>query len=255
MVGMAKRSSHTPLYELMTRRRGRGDGDAEPARAAAPEVPDRGPRGPRWLAPGRTVRAPVGYLFLGFGCVLLLLVVAYTIGYWRGGRDLKAEYDTQFLEARGGSDSAGRVRDPLSEPGGSGSPPLEGGERAGPAAGPGRETSGDEPGRAPHTWGPIESDPRRAGLWYLILAETQPEGAGRLAQYCRDRGLEAYVVVSHNNPLRRCVIVLPGLASDAMSDPREQPLREQVYRVGDAWQATRRGERNLRDAYLHLFEG
>jgi hypothetical protein len=40
-----------------------------------------------------------------------------------------------------------------------------------------------------------------------------------------------------------------------MSDPRERPLREEVYRVGDAWQATHRGERNLRDAYLHLYEG
>ena len=249
---MAKRSGRTPLYELMKRRRERGDGETAPTRAAGSEEPGGGAQ---WFAPGRTVRVPVGYLLLAFAAVVLLLVIVYMIGYWRGGRDMRAEYDARFLEASSAGDPAQRARDPLTPerqlapPGGDDRPSGR------PAGSSGGAASGDEPERPLRSWGPIDSDPRQAGLWYLILAETQREGAERLAQYCRDRGLEAYMVVSHNNPLRRCVIVLPGLASDAMSDPRERPLREEVYRVGDAWQATHRGERNLRDAYLHLYEG
>jgi hypothetical protein len=245
---MAKRSGRTPLYELMKRRRERGDVEAEPAHAAGPEELEGGPR---WLGPGRTVRVPVGYLLVAFAAVVLLLAILYMIGYWRGGRDMRAEYDARFLEGSSAGDPAQRARDPLAP---EHQPAPTGGEDR-PAARPGGAASGDEEERPLRAWGPVDSDPRQAGEWYLILAETQPEGARRLAQYCRDRGLEAYMVVSHNNPLRRCVIVLPGLTSDAMSDPREQLLREEVYRVGDAWQATHRGERNLRDAYLHLYEG
>ncbi|MDY7109737.1 MAG: hypothetical protein SYC29_13965 [Planctomycetota bacterium] len=256
---MAKRSGRTPLYELIKRRGDPAERRAEPPRPgeAPPDEENR-----RWLAPGRTIRVPIGYLLLALAGVLLLLAIVYMLGYWRGGQDTRAEYDARYLESRAGGDAARRARDPLTEPGAE----ETGADAARPASpsaapedggAPADDSRADETGltRPRSAWGPVESDPRRAGRWYLVLAETQPEGARRLAAYCREAGLEAYVVVSHNNPARRCVIVLPGLASDAMSDPRERPLREQVYRVGDAWQATHRGERNLRDAYLHLYEG
>ena len=52
---MSKRSFRTPLYELITARRDRGEASEEAA--PAPAAP-----GPSWLAAGRTVRLPVGYL-------------------------------------------------------------------------------------------------------------------------------------------------------------------------------------------------
>ena len=257
---MVKRSGRTPLYELIKRR---GDPVERPAESARPEAAGPARERQRWLAPGRTVRVPVGYLLVAVAGVVLLLALVYMAGYWRGGRDMRAEYDARYLESQRSSDPARRARDPLTEPDAG-----EGGGPQRPPSGPptgqmeGEETSADRRGAAEDglgrprsSWGALESDPRQVGRWYLVLAETQPEGARRLGRYCRDHGLEAYVVVSHNNAARRCVIVLPGLTSDAMSDPRERPLREQVYRVGDAWQATHRGERNLRDAYLHLYEG
>jgi hypothetical protein len=209
------------------------------------------------------VRVPVGYLLLAVAAVVLLLAIVYMAGYWRGGRAMRADYDARYLESQGESDSTRWARDPLTEPddGEAGRPQRR------PPGSPSSETAGEQTAagergaaegglsRPRSAWGPVESDPRQVGRWYLVLAETQPEGARRLARYCRDQGLEAYVVVSHNNPARRCVIVLPGLTSDAMSDPRERPLRERVYEVGDAWQAAHHGERNLRDAYLHLYEG
>jgi hypothetical protein len=257
---MAKRSGRTPLYELIKRRGDRADRRAESAR---PEMARPAEERARWLTPGRTVRVPIGYLLLAAAGVVLLLALVYMAGYWRGGRDMRAEYDAHYLESQSRGDPARRARDPLREPdadaaGALRTIPPGTSPRVAEGADTGTEDTeiaGSDLERPRASWGPIESDPRQVGRWYLILAETQPDGARRLARYCRDHGLEAYVVVSHNNPLRRCVIVLPGLAADAMSDPRERPLRERVYRVGDAWQATRRGERNLRDAYLHLYEG
>jgi hypothetical protein len=201
-----------------------------------------------WHVVSRTVRIPIGYVLLAAAGVLLLLIVVYMVGYWRAERALKAQYSTAMLESTRQGDTAGRVADPLSpRPGaatgaGSAEPP----EGAGPSprAAVGRSTA---------SWGPIETDPRQPGRWYLVLAETRREGAIRLATFCRQHGVEAYAVGSNNARFR--VFVLPGLTGDGRTDPQEDPLRRRVYEVGRLWQERHRGESNLRDAYLSQFEG
>ena len=73
-----------------------------------------------------------------------------------------------------------------------------------PRGGPSAAGAGDA------AWGPMESDPRRPGLHYMVLIATRTEGARRLAAFCRARGLETYVVGGNNERLR-CVVVLPGV--------------------------------------------
>jgi hypothetical protein len=101
----------------------------------------------------------------------------------------------------------------------------------------------------PDGWGPIESDPRQADLHYFVLAETRPEGAVRLAEFCRERGLEAYVIRRNNSRFRR-VIALPGLESRSTESPAYRGLSQEVLRVGLEWKSRYPGESDLSDSYL-----
>jgi hypothetical protein len=233
---MAKRP---PLYEFMSRH---GDRRAperdEPAGAsggdvqAGPGAHESGGVGAR-----RSIRMPIGYLLLGAGLVCAIVAGAYVIGWVRSRHVVRQEY---FEDQPQTGDAPGlRASDPLS--GGNGPGPAPGRDTAGAAA------AGDAAG--PTGWGPIESDPRRAGLNYLVVAETRPEGARRLADHLRTSQLEAYVIAS-NNPHSRRVIVLPGLPSAAESDQRVQQLRAKVREAGRAWRARHPGESDLGDAYF-----
>ena len=186
---------------------------------------------------------PIGYFLLGAGGFILLLVVAYTVGYWRGDRDVTAEYDLRYLETG--------VRDPLHalevEPGGS----VAADGRSSVAAPP-PVAARPEP-TLPSAWGPVESDPRQPGRYYLVLAETSPRGAVRLAEFCRAREVEAYAVAGHNERLRR-VIVLPGFFTRSTSEEAVRRLRERIDRIGMAWKSEHRGESDLKDAYMSLYD-
>lgn len=99
-------------------------------------------------------------------------------------------------------------------------------------------------------WGPILSDPRRAGFYYWIVAETTRPGAVRLCEFLRARGLEAYAVPGKNAFLR--VAVLPGHRK--RNDPQNADLvrlEESLERIGRAWQRAG-GTSDLGDKYRSL---
>jgi len=235
---MSKRSFKPPLYELMNRHGDHRDGVPAPPRHAVEDEP------PSALV--RTVRIPAGYLLLAAAGVAVLGLLVYMIAFRLGEQAARTEFDRRFLETTENPAPASRAADPLLEP------PAPPRNRTPPSD---AHTASPAPhervGSPPRSWGPIDSDPRHADLYYLVLAETRREGAWRLAEFCRQRGLEAYVTPSNNKRFR--VFVLPGLPAEGKVDPREQPLRDQVFRIGDAWKAQHAGESNLRDAYLRRY--
>ena len=241
---MAKRkSSRTPLYELI--KAGPSAVDAETP--SAPSVEEVAPavRPSRRLGPGQVLSVPVGYLLVAAAGVVLLLVVAYTTGYQRAGKLLRREYERQLLaQVEALANPEQRPRDPLVD-----SMWEEAGSDDGASslAVPSGSIE-TEPG-----WGPLFSDPRRPNHRYFVLMETNHAGAERLATYCRDRGLETYVVVSHNNASRRLVIAVPGFeTSIPTGDPRVQALRRRIHVIGSTWK--QQGGTDLQDAYPLLFE-
>jgi len=244
---MAKKSRRPALYELIRGRVGSGVSvpEGRPAGGEAPPVDAAA----SWLSPGRRLRVPVGYMFLMGAGVIALVVVAYMVGYRVGERDAEAEYGGRPFEALV---SGGSVSDPLVQPSaGQAEPDSTGGGESPPAGTgtPARGDSGSRPAapRASEAWGEIESDPRRGGLVYFILAETRPEGAKRLAEFCRTHGLEAYVVPGHNARFR-CVTVLPGFSG--RSGPQVQRMRDEIHRIGSLWKSQNPVESDLKDAYL-----
>ena len=116
-----------------------------------------------------------------------------------------------------------------------------------PRGGPTAAGAGDA------AWGPMESDPRRPGLHYMVLIATRTEGARRLAAFCRARGLETYVVGGNNERLR-CVVVLPGVPTQSRSDPQVRRLMDRVDPVCRAWKDENPREGELHDRYLQLYQ-
>ena len=226
---MAKRRSNPALYELIQARQGSRAAPLTPApkstTAAAPTTGE--PIG--WFSPGRTIRLPIGYLFLGAAGLILLAVSAYMFGYQHGERAT----ELQFGDLAGRTDgipSAQIAQDPMATDSrrGTGSPrPNSYGATAGRSNTGPRFTNG---GRG----GLVQSDPREAGFNYFILIHTQRENAIKLANFCRDESLEAYVVKAKNMDQYQ-VIVLPGYRKGARETEQIRDLERRIKAVTRKW--------------------
>ncbi len=217
--------THLALYELM----GGGQGDRGPK----PPDEERPRRGWRSSA-GRTIRVPVGYLWLAAAGGLVLLIGAFSTGYLRGQYETAAKLDREWLETRQPTlavpppeiktaDQPARAER---------SPGIETRAVADPPAQPRPPVDGS---------GRILSDPRVEGLNYFILIHTHRRNAEELAVFCRQEGVEAYVVQDRKTSLYR-VLVLPGYAKGQRSSA---PVRALERRITDA---TRKWKlRNPRD--------
>lgn len=252
MPPMARRSGSRPLYELMVRRSSVARTPPEELAPAPVDTPVPGSTG---LLTGRSLRVPMGYVMLSIAGLLVSLVIVYMYGTHQGRQSMQREYEP-YLNSGGLADPAQWANDPLAR-----------GEETvgGLAVEPDWDETADDSGVAadvvrgggapalprvaPDGRRPIDSDPREDGLYYLVLAETRPEGAMRLAGFCREHELDAYVIRRNNSRFCR-VIALPGLPSRSDTDPEYRRLYEKVLRVGRAWKARYPGDRDLSDAYL-----
>jgi hypothetical protein len=264
---MAKRGAQPALYEMMRSRPTATPNDAAPVVRAPASVPapepvafdseDLAPVQPSptaaaivdLLRPGRTLRLPVGYVFLGVAALIALVLVAYVIGNRQGHNARDAELAENF----GSPMITPRVNDPLTleaqepSPDGGGSALPGSGSRGGGSGTP--RTAANSA-----SWGPVEpkGDPRQKGVNYFILAETTPQGALRLAEFCRANGLESYVVAGKN--ARRRVIAFPGYQGSRL-DPAVKALEDRIHAIGDKYKTESKGETNMRDAYPSRYDG
>ena len=165
------------------------------------------------LQPGASFQLPVGGIIAGAVVLVLLVVAAWWIGASSGGQPEINSGNAGHLQP------PGQVMDPLV-----------------PAAGDGGEVQ-------------VQAEPWQTGQWHFMLAETRPEGARRLAAYCRQLGLDAAVISGHNTRLDR-VIALPGLDSSSSQTADYQALDGQIRDVGRRWKASG-GTTDLSDRYLY----
>ena len=256
---MARKSSQPALYELI-RRRNEEQGDSPPRPMQSPTVQepsrretiapkvngdseDEGPMLGDLLAPGRSIRVPIGYLFVGAAAIVALAVLAYVVGHSSGEGHAKAVLDQEAVDEFNAQNSARMMSDPLANTPPRVRPPK--GSNS-PSAGPGE----DPPrGRA----GPIESDPREIGTNYYYLVYTDRSKAIEFAEFCRQSGLEAYVVHGDNPELRR-VMVVPGFAAGQSSLPEFRQLREQIEDVITRWKL-KTSNRETLTYYPEKFKG
>lgn len=235
---MAKRSSPA-LYELI---RHRGGERVPPARSDEADTGSAAPIAPslRWLRPGRSIQVPAGYLFVVIAAVLFLMVVTYMIAFERGKHAERMVSDGEY-GLLAGDDRAGPLFDPLTQ--GSGAS-----ERIRGDAVDSRPRARDQSGVS-RNWGPIVSDPRQQGQAYFVLSQARESPAVRLAEFCREHGLETYVVSRHNSQLRR-VIALPGIPTDRLASEEAERLRQRIHEIGREWMQAGLGRWDYHEAYL-----
>lgn len=194
---MVKRSGPT-LYEAMSQ-----------SPAAPRATPGRRPRNPEserpaaatLLTPGRSIRLPVGFAWVGVLLVAGLMIGAYLLGFSRGERAAAASAATEDAARVEAAQEAGRVREPQSPL----PVPLEG------VAG--------------------EADPRIPGLNYWVVMRPRQDRADEVARFIRGRGLDAIVVKSDTGGLPK-VIVLPGFRPGDRSTPEVESLMTDLKRIG-----------------------
>jgi hypothetical protein len=91
------------------------------------------------------------------------------------------------------------------------------------------------------------------GWTYYVLAETTPQGAVRLAEFCRANGLETYIVTANNG--RRKVIAFPGFQGSALS-ATATAIKERITSVGVKFKRQNKNAgTDLSDAYPSPYEG
>lgn len=195
---------------------------------------------------------PVGYVLLAAAATLAIVIVTYMFAFKRGQTVGKSEIQSQMISDLRGAEP--RVTtDPLVDlnpaPGGANSSLANNSasrRSAGTVVGP--------QARSSSAWGAMTADPRKKGLNYFVVVETQETGAKRIAAFCRNNGLETYVIPGKNDRLRR-VIVLPGFESGARSSPEVKSLEQKMQDVGDKWKKAERGNSDFRGAYPSLYNG
>ncbi|MCZ6810651.1 MAG: hypothetical protein O7D97_01485 [Planctomycetota bacterium] len=247
---MTRKRSSPALYELIHARSARAAAapqqqveESSPAPAAGQSL--------GWLSPGRTVRLPVGYLLLGSAAGIVLLIIVYMVGYARAERVVKAELQPVLVMRDQEALPEGRPQDPMVKRFEGWTPPARPAE-----ATKALETfpdDADRPAAWPDRWGPILSDPRRPEHNYFVLIHTRRDSALRLARFCRDQGLEAYVVQAKNVSLYR-VIALPGYTRGRRDSEEVRALERRIVEAARKWKL----QVNPRDDlayYPERFEG
>ena len=209
---MKRRSSRPALLELL-RAPEQADGSSEQ------DAPQGGP----WPTPGRSMRVTLGHLLMATTVVLGLLVATWMLAYRQGELRARADLESAIFQPV--------EHDPLV---------------AAPVPTPALQAPQAVP--EPISTDLMTSDPRQAGMYYFVLAETRQQGPERLARFCRDRGLETWLIPRDTVGLVQ-VLATPGLPSATRGDPLVLELDDQIGEIGRAWKRAG-GHSSLEDRYL-----
>jgi len=248
---MASKHTQPALYEKMGRAAPAPASAPPPLRAKNERVPTDSTGGASpfaaLLTPGRTIRLPVGYLLLGGGVMILVIWFAFMLGHNSGEGKARIQFEQNVLDQTGdiGTDGSLITMDPLNEDGGGGTPTSS---QTPPKTNP-KPPVGNT-ANANSKWGPVSprTNPCKKGDMHFVLAETTESGAKALADFCRAKGLETYVISGKNDRLRQ-VVAFPGFVNSARSSSAVKALESKIHQVGQLWKAANRNNSDLRDAY------
>jgi hypothetical protein len=232
---MMRKKRGPALYELINSKQSVGENPlkTERGRAKREEVDlDH-----NVLTPGRSIRVSIGTIGLVAAVCIALIVISFTMGFQKGSAITREDYEQNSFKQIAESFTEPEVQDAPNEPVQSPNVPP-----------PAKVTSTQE--LVNSAWSPILSDPRALNTYYFTLMQTTKEGAMQLATFCRQKGLETYVVSGNNTRLYR-VVALPG--STDPSDPSLRKVQSHVHAIGREWDGSNTGRgSDLKDAYLSI---
>lgn len=226
-----------------------------PRREPRASSPDDAPAWFTWFGGARSVRIPIGYLFVAAALALGLSFVGYIVGFSRA---------EARLEAQRRSEVAKSVDDVVSDPLLADlpvNPTLLNGAGGATAATNERPVESNftapprtQPAATPASSVPTIGDPRQAGMNYYIVAREHAAEAERVAAYLRSNGVDA-LVVEDSSPPWRLVVALRGFAPGTLSSDAALEYRSRLHTLGRAWKRDHRGTTDFSDAYAQKYQG
>ncbi len=94
-----------------------------------------------------------------------------------------------------------------------------------------------------------KSDPRVKGMFYFVVGHPSSDRRLEMLKFCRDQGLDAYLVADVN-ALSRKIIVLPGYRDSSEKSSSEiKALEAKIKQVGKKWKGNNPGNKDFDDAY------
>ncbi len=251
---MARRGSPA-LYELMGSSRGKTSTPTVSTRRAGSAKPARAP----------IDRAKLRLLAF-IGGALILFVVVYLLGVSRGSQVGRGE--TEVADATGAQQAAQAPATQTAAPRGASTQPGTGARAAGPSENKQpapTPQSGTPAGQAPRAnvdsgvGSPLPPaqrgvDPRQAGLQYYVIASVLEGNADKVVAFCREHGLDAWVVPDHNGRLRE-ITVLPGFSKSETKGPVAKALEARIRKVGELFKAVGKNNPDFEDRYFKAFNG
>lgn len=212
-----RRGSKPTLYELMS------------SDESQPQSPT-----PKPEANPRTLRVPVGYLFVTGGVLILLLATAYGIGFNRGehaGRQLRAQDQQDVLQRQSRMNAVSEV----AEPGGALAPMSTVQPSSAPNAQRADSLPDLTPSRGPRseTPAPIPDESRKIGLNYYVIDHPSQQKVDQLITFCLENGLQARRTSTLGGGAK--VYVLPGFEPGGSRNPEIIRLLDRIREVGILW--------------------
>jgi len=185
-----------------------------------------------WFSPGSSMRVPIGYIFLSIAAVLVIIIGTFTFGHLRGGQEKEREFG-DFGPLNTNRDSPLIAQDPMGQ---DSQPIIMGGNGDFDTSSINAlaRTAGFANASVNSEWGPRESDPRQEGYNYYILIHTTRKNARKLAQFCRDERIRAYVV-KPGRMNQYQVIVLPGYRRGGSNSAEIIQLKSRLKAVTRKW--------------------
>jgi len=183
------------------------------------------------LVPGRSIRVSIGSIGVFVAVGIALIIISYTMGFRKGSAITSKDYEVEDFQTI--SKSFTDLEDS-------------------PALGQILPQQPKNPYKVtgPERWGPLVSDPREANVIYYTLMQTTKEGSVQLATFCRQKGLETYVV-SGNNTRPSRVVAFPGSTEPNSSSLKS--VQSKIHTIGREWAETKEGRgKDLSDAYLSI---
>ena len=187
-----------------------------------------------WFSPGSSMRVPIGYIFLTIAVVLVVIIGTFIFGHLRGGQDKEREFG-DFGPLNTNAESPIIAQDPMGQDsqsiimgGGNGEADTSAFNNSA------NKTAGFENLIDNSGWGHLESDPRQEGYNYYILIHTTKGNALKLARFCRDEQIRAYVVrPGRMNQYQ--VFVLPGYRRGGSDSDEIIQLKSRLKAVTRKW--------------------
>ena len=216
-----RRGSKPTLYELMS------SGESQP-QSPTPQ-PEANPR---------TLRVPVGFLFVTGGILVLLLATAYGIGFNRGehaGRQLRAQDQQDVLQRQSRMNAVSEV----AEPGGALAPASSVQPVSARSASTADSVTAPAPTPVPvratpsETSAPNFEESRKIGLNYYVIDHPSQQKVDQLITFCLENGLQARRTTTRGGGAK--VYVLPGFEPGGSRNPEIIRLLDRIREVGILW--------------------